>query len=68
MDVTCDFCGKGLDPKAMGNYRKVMGWSQNRKLGGTNAITLPSEALGWAHRGCVEIAKSQRVEGQENLF
>ena len=59
MDITCEFCDDPLDTKKIGNYRRVVGWVQNRKQGGGNSITLSSEPTGWAHGTCIDILKSQ---------
>ena len=58
-NIPCEFCGEPVDIKAIGNYKKVEGWVANRKQGGTNSVTLPSEARGWAHGGCIDQQKSQ---------
>lgn len=68
--VRCEFCHEELDPRAVGNYRRVVGWTQVRSQGGTNSITLPSEPMGYAHGTCIDIEKLRRSKGwqAEKLF
>lgn len=66
MKISCEFCDEDLDPKKIGNYRRVVGWVQNRKQGGGNSITLASDPTGWAHRTCIDTLKSRGpISGSE---
>lgn len=68
--VNCEFCQKPVDTKTTGAYRKVIGWAQIRKQGGSNSITMASEALAWAHGSCIEQEKRRGSVSwdQEELF
>lgn len=70
MDIPCEFCGKPVDIKAIGNYRRVTGWVANRKQGGTNSVTLPSSPLAWAHGDCVMQEKNKGAVSwdQDSMF
>lgn len=62
-DVSCWFCQEPVDAGAAGHYSKHVAWQQHRVQGGANQAALPSEALGWAHRECVQ---STKKEGEVN--
>ena len=68
--VPCEYCREVVDTKALGVYSKHLGWSQKRKQGGTNSITLASEPLGWAHGSCIEQQKKRGTVSwsEESLF
>lgn len=68
--INCEFCGKPVETKSLGVYRKVIGWAQIRKQGGSNSITMSSEALAWAHGSCIEQEKRNGSVSwnQENLL
>lgn len=70
MHIECEFCGKPVDIKALGNYKKVEGWVANRKQGGTNSVTMPSEARAWAHGDCIDQTKTRGVVSwdQDSMF
>lgn len=56
--TNCEFCLAIISDEA-GVYRKVIGWAQVRKQGGSNSISLASEALGWAHGDCIDQQKKR---------
>jgi len=58
-NINCEFCKEPVDTKANGNYRRVVGWVQNRRQGGGNSITLASSPTGWAHGNCIDITKKR---------
>lgn len=64
---TCDYCGEGLRPDALGVAKRVTGWTENRKGGGANAIRFPETATGYAHTVCLEAAKHPSAR-TESLF
>ena len=66
MNVACEFCGKDVDPSEVGSWRRVVGWVQNRKGGGTHAVSMPSEPMGWAHKACMEIEKFKVSRGWQD--
>ena len=66
MMFACEFCGEDVDPRGLGNYRRVLGWTQIRKQGGTNSVTLASDPLGWAHGNCVDVEKMKQKKGWQD--
>jgi hypothetical protein len=62
INVTCEFCGRSLDPLDPGTYRRVSGWVQIRKAGGIHHIKRPQETGRFACKVCVEYG------GQPSMF
>ena len=58
-EVQCEFCGETVDTKALGSYKRVIGWVANRKQGGTNSVSLSSDLGAWAHGHCIDQQKSR---------
>jgi len=58
--MNCHFCGEGVDTTQIGHYRRVVGWTQTRRQGGTNSVTMTSDPTGWAHSWCIDIEKKRR--------
>ncbi len=70
MDVQCEFCQEPVEVGAIGAYRKVIGWTQVRKQGGSNSISLASEPLAWAHGYCLDEIRTRGTVSldQDPLF
>jgi hypothetical protein len=63
----CDACGEPVDPGAPGVWRQVTGWVQNRRDGGANAVAMPSKALAWSCRSCMDRRRNGTL-GMPSLF
>lgn len=64
MSVTCDLCGRPVDPDASSTYRWTEGWTQRRRQGGANAVRLPEFLEAWAHATCVD-AEARKVNARQ---
>jgi len=63
----CEFCKKYVDAMAYGTFRFVSGWEENRRAGGTHAISLPQRQDRFAHAHCID--KERRgLTNQGGLF
>jgi hypothetical protein len=65
---TCEFCGSEVNPRQIGVWRKVSGWAQNRKAGGTNHIALAEDGIGLACDICIQLARRGLVQEHPTLF
>ncbi len=61
----CPFCGKEVIDRER-RYYEVMGWEEERRQGGTNALRLRSRTGAVAHHRCVDSSAHGR-HGQEEL-
>ena len=59
-ETKCAFCGDYLTEGEVGAYKKIEGWVPVRSAGGYNTITMYSEPLAWAHRGCIELQRQKK--------
>lgn len=66
MEFSCDFCGEPVDPTETGVYKRIVGWVQIRKKGGSNAVSLPSEPMGWMHKHCMTVAQYKHKKGLQD--
>jgi hypothetical protein len=68
--IRCHFCEAPLDPNAPGVYRRVTGWTRNRRpgTGGTHQLALPGPATGFACSVCIDMKTSRGPAQTETLF
>lgn len=64
---TCSACGDPVDPNAVGVWRQVTGWVQNRRDGGANAVSLPSAPHEWSCHPCM-VRRREGTLGMSSLF
>ena len=61
MNLNCIYCQEPVDPRKPGEWTRVTGWTQKRRGGGTNAVSLVESLGQYAHDVCM---KEQRLDRQ----
>lgn len=61
----CHFCHGSIDTEEFGTFRRVVGWAEHRRGGGSNAIRLPEWQYDYAHRSCIDIELSGLTNQQQ---
>ena len=64
--VSCDECGRSINPKIETVYQAQRGWAKLRDQGGTNALVHRQAEPRFRCRGCIDV----NIDGskQEQLF
>lgn len=66
--MTCEHCGREIDPTSHGVWQKVEGWEHHRAAGGTNALALRRPIQAWVHGECMVAMKQGAKVNQKSLL
>lgn len=53
---TCAMCGKRVEPRSSDTFIEQVGWSINRRAGGSNQLSLREPTGRYAHGACIRLA------------